>query len=309
MTTDQTRNFREMLKARQEKVKSLVCVGLDPLPEKLPECVRSGVPDESDAVRLQMYRIVDATAQFACMYKPQIAHWEAIGRPGEGIDALNDVIDYTKLHNPDVPVFLDCKRGDIDRTQERYGVAGFDLLGADGMNFSPYMGYSCMAGLAKNHPGKALVGLCYTSNPSAREVQDVIVEYSESKLPYWQFIANCTMQWAERLNVLENAGLVMAAAYENPKGSGRVYSDHLAQCRAIVGNKFWFLIPDIGAQGGFIEETVKSAYVGPGSIAINSSSEICFASSGKDFAEAAAKKAEELRDKINQALAQMGQSL
>jgi orotidine-5'-phosphate decarboxylase len=94
----------------------------------------------------------------------------------------------------------------------------------------------------------------------------------------------------------------MAAAYY-PVGCGNdPMSRHLTRCREIVGDKLWFLIPGVGAQGGCVEETVRAAYCGPGSIAINSSSEIDFASAGEDFAQAAAGKAEELRDQINAAL-------
>jgi orotidine-5'-phosphate decarboxylase len=295
------RNFREMLTKRQQKVNSLVCVGLDPLPERLPDCVaESRTNSTAEKVMFWMRNIVDATAPFVSMFKPQRAHWEAMI---EGEKALGSLIHHIQIKHPDIPVFLDCKRGDIDRTQERYRIAHFDLDGADGINFSPYMGKSCMAGLVdKEHLGRALVGLCYTSNPSAREVQDVLVEYVGVQMPYWQFIARRTLQWACELEIVENAGLVMAAAYESPKGSGNIYSEHLTICRQLVGKRLWFLIPGIGTQGGFIKETVKASYAGPGSIAINSSSEIIFAGSGEYYATDAAKKAEELRDAINAAL-------
>jgi len=294
------RNFREMLAKRQQKINSLVCVGLDPLPDKLPDCVaRSCTNPIAEKVMFWMRNIVKATAPFASMFKPQRAHWEAMIK---GEEALRLLIHYIREKHPDIPVFLDCKRGDIDRTQERYRVAHFDLDGADGVNFSPYMGKSCMAGLVDpNHLGRALVGLCYTSNPSARQIQD-LSSYGYSGTRLWEIIAQFTLEWAKELGVVENAGLVMAAAYENPKGSGEVYSQHLKRCRALVGDKLWFLIPGIGTQGGFIEETVKAAYAGPGSIAINSSSEIIFAGSGEYYATDAAKKAEELRDAINSAL-------
>jgi len=295
------RNFREMLAERQQRVKSLVCVGLDPLPERLPDCVaKSSTNPIAEKVMFWMRNIVDATAPFASMFKPQSAHWEAM-RGGE--QALQSLVIFIHDRHPGIPVFLDCKRGDIDRTQERYRVAHFDLNEVDGVNFSPYMGKSCMAGLVdQKHLGRALVGLCYTSNPSAREVQDVLVEYAGAQMPYWQFIARRTLQWACELEVVENAGLVMAAAYESPKGAGNIYSEHLTICRQLVGKRLWFLIPGIGTQGGFIKETVKAAYAGPGSIAINSSSEIIFAGSGEYYATDAAKKAEELRDAINAAL-------
>jgi len=295
------KGFRQLLTERQKKVNSLVCVGLDPLPEKLPICLKSdpaGFHLAAD-ITTWMKKIVDATAPYASTFKPQRAHWEAI--PG-GASALQKVVKYIKQNYPDIMVFLDCKRGDIGRTQERYKIAHFDIDGVDGINFSPYMGKDCMEFLVdKNHLEHALVGLCYTSNPSARETQDIMLRDGRY---YWEFMAKNILDWAESLGVVENAGLVMAAAFENPKGSGNVFSGHLIRCREIVGDKLWFLIPGIGTQGGFIAETVRTAYTGPGSIAIGSSSEINFASSGEDFAEAAAKKAEELRDAINKTLSE-----
>lgn len=288
--------FREMLKARQEKVNTLLCVGLDPLPEKVPDCIRGDSLWER--VATQMKEIVDATANHACMFKPQKAHYEAIP---EGQKALRAIIDHIHNKYPDIPVFLDCKRGDIDRTQQRYRVAHFEVDGVDGMNFNPYMGKDCMQQLVdKNNLGRALVGLCYTSNKSARQVQDV--KLADGRL-YWEFIAETTMQWAEELDVTENAGLVMAAAYEVEKGSSLIFSWHLSRGRIIVGNKLWFLIPGIGTQGGFVEETIRTSYKGFGSIAINSSSGITSASMGPDFAEAADLEAQKLQTKIRVGLA------
>lgn len=288
--------FREMLAKRQKEAGTLVCVGLDPLPEKLPKFY-SGIPCLATAVERWMTDVAISTVPCASMFKPQSAHWEAI--PG-GVDALHGVVATLRSMFPDIPVFLDCKRGDIARTQQRYRDAHLGLQGFDGMNFSPYMGRDCMAALVdKKNPGKALVGLCYTSNPDAREIQDA--ELADGRR-LWEFIADRTLAWARELGVVEDAGLVMAAAYEEPKGSGNVYSEHLMRCRQIVGNELWFLIPGIGTQGGFITETVRTAYCGPGTMAINSSSDIIFASSGDDFVEAAAKKAKELRNSINAAL-------
>lgn len=283
--------FRQRLAARQALVNSLLCVGLDPLPEKLPACLHEGRTGDAADIAVWMLDIVHATAPYACMFKPQRAHWEAL--PG-GIEALHKVVREIKRHHPEVSIFLDCKRGDIGRTQQRYRVAHFDIDGADGVNFSPYMGADCMEGLVdKDHPGRALVGLCYTSNPAARQVQDA--KLADGRC-YWEFMAESILQWAEDFGVVDDAGLVMAAAYEQPAGSGQIYFNHLVRCRQIVGDKLWFLIPGVGTQGGFIAETVRASYAGPGSIAINSSSEIIFAGAGEDYAAAAARKAEETRD-------------
>ena len=294
------KGFRQMLKERQEKIGSLVCVGLDPLSEKLPDYFtkRMDGDDTDSAIELWLREIVNATAPYASMFKPQKAHYEALW---DGYYTLRFIVKYIHDKYPDIPVFLDCKRGDIGRTQQRYRIAHFEIDGVDGMNFSPYMGKDCMEHLIdKKYPGRAIVGLCYTSNSSAREVQDI--RLFNGRRSYWEFMAEKILNWAEELGIVENAGLVMAAAHEYPKGSGKIFSDHLFLVRKIVDDKLWFLIPGIGTQGGFIKETVKEAYVGPGSIAINSSSGITFASQGDDFAEAAAMKAKELRDQINQYL-------
>jgi len=290
------KGFRQMLKERQEKVNSLVCVGLDPLPEKLPECVKKTCSGYMNSgIALWMQEIVDATAPYVSMFKPQKAHYESLSG---GQMILCWLVDFIHNKYPGIPVFLDCKRGDIGRTQQRYRIAHFEIDGVDGMNFSPYMGKDCMEHLVDpDFLDRAIVGLCYTSNSSARQVQNIILADGRY---YWEFIAEKTLEWAEGLGILENAGLVMAAAHEYPKGSGEIFSKHLSRVREIVGDKMWFLIPGIGTQGGFVEQTVKTAYVGPGSIAINSSSGIIFASQGDDFAEAARQKAKELRDQINQ---------
>ena len=290
------KSFREKLKARQATQKTELCVGLDPLPEKVPDCINKK-GSLWGQVATQMIEIVDATAPYASMFKPQKAHYEAIL---EGQKALQAIVNHIHRKHPDIPVFLDCKRGDIDRTQQRYRIAHFDIDGVDGMNFSPYMGKDCMEQLIdKDNLGRAIVGLCHTSNKSARETQDV--KLADGRF-YWEFMAETILRWAEELGVVENTGLVMAAAYEIKKGSGEIFSWHLSRVREIVGDKLWFLIPGIGTQEGFVKETVKASYRGPGSIAINSSSGITFASMGMDFAEAAGRAALELKEQIRKAV-------
>ncbi|MCD6412254.1 orotidine-5'-phosphate decarboxylase [bacterium] len=296
--------FREKLTQRQKKVKSLVCVGLDPLPEKCPQCLYPSFSEPNlylppEIVIRWMREIIDATAPYACMYKLQRAHYESM-HFGEII--LRAIVKHLKENHPDIPILLDCKRGDIGRTQARYKVAHFELDDVEGITFNPYMGFDCIEALVDEKvkdEGKAIVGVCYTSNPAAREIQDVKLINGQY---LWEYIAQKILEWSEKLGISENAGLVMAAAYEFPKDSGKIFSWHLKRARTLVGNKLWFLIPGIGAQGGLVKETVEAAYAGAGSIVINSSSAIIFASDKEDFAEAAAKKAKELRDEINQYL-------
>jgi len=243
-----------------------------------------------------MREIVDATAPFASLFKPQHAHWEAI--PG-GLEALQALIAHIHLKHPDIPVFLDCKRGDIDRTQQQYRESHFTLEGVDGMNYNGYMGRDTLKSLINpEYPGRALVGLGRTSNKEAWEIQDAILADGRR---FWEFMVDRIRFWSADLGVIENAGVVMGAAHKHPHDPKEIFSWHLSQARKIVGNSLWFLIPGIGTQGGFVEETIKASFAGSGTIAINSSSGIIFASSKTDFAEAAALEAEKLRNQIRAA--------
>lgn len=279
-------SFREALINRQKAVNSLVCVGLDPLAEKLPQKYQNDHPRARYFNWMQ--DVVDKTASCTSMFKPQHAHWEAL--PG-GVATLKHLVKYIHATYPDIPVFMDCKRGDIDRTQQQYRVAHFDIEGADGMNYNGYMGRGTLEKLIdRKHPGRALVGLGRTSNSDAWEVQD---RMGADGLTAWEFMVDRIYVWSKELGVLADAGVVMGAAHKNHNAPDGIYSAHLSRARELVGYDLWFLIPGIGTQGGFIEQTVKAAYVGPGSIAINSSSGII-------FADAPAGAAEELRDSVNQ---------
>ncbi|MEA2007057.1 MAG: orotidine-5'-phosphate decarboxylase [Patescibacteria group bacterium] len=295
--------FRKMLEKRQDDIGSLVCVGLDPLAEKVPVCIKREMWLEPQWkwIARWMCDIVDATAPHASMFKPQKAHYEAFEG---GRLALQAIVSYIHAFHPDIPVFLDCKRGDIGRTQQQYRFAHFEIDGVDGVNFNPYMGKDCMEHFVDTSARwRSIVGLCYTSNSAAREVQDIVIEDGRY---LWERIAELMLGWAKDLEVDENAGLVMAAAYEKEKGSGEVFSWHLSRCREIVSDRMWFLIPGIGAQEGFARQTVLNSGVdgkkaGPGEVAINSSSKIDFASDGEDYAEAAGVEVETLMNQIRRA--------
>lgn len=304
-----TIDFRVRLAKRQEKVRTLLCVGLDPDVNEIPDHIKKDIiflndQEKTREVEDWAISIVDATAPFVSMYKPQIAHWEALGM--NGLKAMKRVFFHIKNNYPEIPIFLDCKRGDIDNTQEKYRVACFEKYGVDGMNFNPYMGKSCMKALYdEEHPERSLVGLCFTSNPDARQTQNVVLANGDF---YWEYIAKCTLKWAEELGpgVLNNAGLVMAAAYSEKNNPEAVRKEHLVICREIVGDKLWFLIPGIGKQGGLMKETIQASFIGYGSIAINESRSVIFASNGEDFAEAAGKAAEKSCNSMREVLSEMG---
>lgn len=266
--------FIDKLRARWRQADSLVCVGLDPDPAKFPD----RFVDDEDALFSFCRDIVDATAEFACAFKPQIAYFAA---HNDGEAALQRLIAHIDGSHPDVPVILDAKRGDIGSTAEQYAVEAFDRYGADAVTLNPYMGRdSAQPFLARNDRG--CVFLCHTSNPGARDFQ----ELDAGGEPLYQRIARAI---AGEWNADGNCALVV----------GATFPEELKVIRGIVGD-MPLLIPGVGAQGGDVEAVVRSGATADGTgLIINSSRGILYASSGGGYADAAADAARALRDEIN----------
>lgn len=286
--------FQQRVYKRQLTVPGSFCVGLDPDSLKIPKMIKG--PTNGIRAAVHMMGIVDATHEFAAFFKPQRAHWEALDN---GIDALRMVIAYIHTVYSHIPVFIDCKRGDIDRTQLMYGTAHLVQDEADGMNFNPYMGSDCLAQLAKaDSRGVAgLFTLGRTSNPAAWQIQDAMLSNGQR---VWEYNLICACKWAEEAGVLDRFGVVMGAAHkaelleqyygtvaEQAPGDDPIFSQHLVRAREIVGDNVMFLVPGIGKQGGFTEATLRAAWCGPGTVSINQSSGMSEASLGSDWQEAA----------------------
>ncbi len=265
--------FIAQLEAAWQRNDSLVCVGLDPEPERLPVALaRANLP-----IFEFNKAIVDATAELVCAFKPQFAHYAA----HRAEEQLEGTIRYIHENHPHVPVILDSKRGDVGNTAERYAVEAFQRYGADAVTVNPYLGSDSLEPFLK-HEDKGVIILCRTSNPGARDVQDL--EVGTHRL--YHAIAELA---ARRWNASGNCMLVVGATYPR----------ELAEVRAIVGDMA-LLVPGVGAQGGDVAQVVLNGQTARGTgLVISSSRAILYASSGADFAEAAAKAASALRDQIN----------
>jgi len=262
------KGFIGQLAAAWQRNDSLVCIGLDPEPEKLP----APIFEFNKA-------IVDATADIVCAYKPQFAHYAA----HRAEDQLQRTIEYIHSAHPHIPVILDAKRGDVGNTAERYAVEAFERYGADAVTVNPYLGGDSLEPFLK-HTDKGVVILCRTSNPGARDVQDMDVGGRR----LYHAIAELA---AQRWNFRGNCMLVV----------GATYPQELAEVRKIVGD-MPLLVPGVGAQGGDVAQAVINGQTTTGTgLVISSSRAILYASSGKDFAAAARKAAITLRDQINAA--------
>jgi len=265
--------FIEKLKSRWQGADSLLCIGLDPDPTRFPAHLRG----RDDAIFAFCAAIADATAPYACAFKPQIAYFAS----ARAEDQLESLIAHLRQRHPQVPVVLDAKRGDIGATAEHYAREAFERYGADAVTLSPFMGHDSIEPYVA-YADRGLFVLCRTSNPGGDDLQ--MLDAAGERL-YERIARLAASQW----NRSGQLGLVV----------GATYPAELARVRAIVGD-LPLLVPGIGAQGGDVQACVYAGRTADGSgMLINSSRAILYASTSEDFAEAAAAAARRTRDEIN----------
>jgi orotidine-5'-phosphate decarboxylase len=266
-------HFMQSLQQAWQRHDSLVCVGLDPELSKFPVHLR----DDPDAVFAFCRAIVDATADLACAFKPQIAHFAAL----RAEDALERLIAHIHDIHPGVPVILDAKRGDIGSTAQHYVSEAFDRYRADAVTLNPYMGRDSIQPFLER-ADKGVILLCRTSNPGGADFQaldcggqPLYLRVAETIARHWNAHGNCALV------------------------TGATWPEELGKVRALVGD-MPLLVPGIGAQGGDIAAVLRHGRTADGTgLMINSSRGIIYAGSGEDFAAAARAATLELRDTIN----------
>ncbi len=265
--------FVQRLERAWAAADTLLCVGLDPDPARLPKNLAAASHPLFEFGRA----IVDATADLVCAFKPQIAYYAAARAEAE----LEMTIAHIRRQHPGIPVILDAKRGDIGSTAEMYAREAFERYQADAVTVNPYLGFDSLAPFLA-HADKGVIVLCRTSNPGAREVQDLD---SKGRKLYELIAEKAARDWNASGNVL----LVV----------GATYPEELARIRVIVGD-MPILVPGVGAQGGDVAAVVANGATAAGTgLIISSSRAVLYAGGGKDYAEAARAAAQKLRDQIN----------
>ena len=227
------------------------------------------------------HEIIEATAPYVCAFKPNLAFFEVLGP--RGMDVFQKVIEAI----PDyIPIIVDAKRGDIGNSAGNYACAVFHAYGCDAVTVNPYMGYDSVAPFLAYHD-KGIFLLCRTSNPGARDFQDLDVQGEDGQIkPLYQVVAQQVQSW----NEADNCGLVVGATYPQELNSIR------ALCPTLP-----ILIPGVGAQGGDLDAAVAASVDAQGERAIITVSRaILYAGDGEDYAIIAGKEAESLRNRINQ---------
>ena len=268
-------SFSSRLRRLQTQKDSIVCVGLDPVPARLPGPLRDGrlLPE---AVRTFCADIIEATAPYACAFKPNLAFFEALGPAGHTVLAqvLATVPD-------DCLVVADAKRGDIGHSSNAYARSLYDTFNADACTVSPYLGRDSVAPFLSEEDRCAFV-LARTSNDGAADLQEAC---TCNGVPLYRHVARTVADWDDAAE--GTAGLV----------AGATAPEALAELREDAPS-LPFLIPGVGAQGGDPSAVMDAAQTDDGPVLINSSRSIIYASEGDDYAEAAADAASELQNAL-----------
>ena len=274
-------SFTEQLDEARRLNDSMLCVGLDPEPDRFPGAWRG------DASRIYDFcaAIVDATKDLVVAFKPQFAYFAA----HRAEPALEALIAHIRAVAPLVPVILDAKRGDIGSTAEQYAREAFERYRADAVTLSPFMGFDSIEPYLR-HAGKGAVLLCRTSNPGGDDLQ--AQRLATGELVYERIARLAQGDWNRN-------GQIMLVV-------GATYPAEIERVRAIAPG-LPLLIPGIGAQQGDLRATVRAtqqvpAGTRPGAVVVSSSRAILYASAGDDFAAAARAEALRTRAELNTAL-------
>ena len=262
-------SFPDRLAAAFDAHNSMICVGLDPQPSRTAA---------ADILTFNT-RVIEATADLVCAYKPQSAFYEAAG--DVGWLALRETIATVRRVAPQALVILDGKRNDIGHTASAYAQAAFDWFDADAVTINPYLGSDAVAPFL-DRPDRGAFALCRTSNPGAADLQSLMLESGE---PLFLAVAERARTWSETHH--DNLGLVV----------GATWPDELAQVRDRCP-ELPILLPGIGAQGGDLEASVAAGLDARDSgLFVSASRSVIYAGDAEQIRAAAS----ELRDAANAA--------
>lgn len=258
--------------------KSFLCVGLDTDINKIPEFL---FDDTDDNIFAFNKAIIDATADLCVAYKPNLAFYESLGI--QGWEALERTVEYIREEYPDQFIIADAKRGDIGNTSAMYARTFFGNLDFDAVTVAPYMGEDSVTPFL-NYEGKWVILLALTSNKGAADFQ-YMTDASGDKL--FEKVLKTSKQWGNEEKLMYVVGATRA--------------DMLAEIRTIIPDSF-LLVPGVGAQGGSLQEVAKYGLNSTCGLLVNSSRQIIYASSGKDFAEAARIEAIKVQQEMEEIL-------
>lgn len=269
-------NRQELVKQIFDK-KTFLCVGLDTDIKKIPEHLLK----EEDPIFSFNKAIIDATAKYCVAYKPNLAFYESMGV--KGLRSFEKTINYIKGVCPNHFTIADAKRGDIGNTSCMYARTFFEEYNLDSLTVAPYMGEDSVSPFLQ-YEGKWVILLALTSNKGSNDFQ--LTEDKDGERLFEKVIRT-SQKWGNEENMMYVVGATQ----------GKMFED----IRNVAPNHF-LLVPGVGAQGGSLQEVCKYGMTKDCGLLVNSSRGIIYASSGKDFADVAAQKAQELQKQMAEEL-------
>jgi len=255
------------------KKQSFLCIGLDVDLNKIPKHLLK----EEDPIFAFNKAIIDATNHLCVAYKPNTAFYEAYGL--KGWKALEKTIKYLNENYPEIYTIADAKRGDIGNTSRMYAKAFLEDLGFDSVTVAPYMGKDSVEPFLE-FKDKHTILLALTSNEGAFDFQTKSFE----ELELYKHVLKTSKTWKNSHNLMYVIGATKA--------------EYLSGIRKIIPDNF-LLVPGVGAQGGNLTEVCKYGMTENIGLLINSSRGVIYASQEEDFAQCAARKAEELQQQMH----------
>ena len=253
--------------------KTFLCVGLDTDISKIPEHLKN----ETDPIFAFNKAIIDATAPYCVAYKPNLAFYESYGL--KGMMALEKTIQYLKNYYPTHFIIADAKRGDIGNTSKMYARTFFEEYDLDSVTVAPYMGEDSVKPFLE-YNGKWVILLALTSNKGSHDFQ-LTEDKSGERL--FEKVLKKSQEWGTPENLMYVVGATQGRMFEDIR---RIAPEH------------FLLVPGVGAQGGSLQEVCKYGMTKDCGLLVNSSRGIIYAGKGTDFAEAAARKAREMREEM-----------
>ena len=269
---------RQHLIAQIRAKRSFLCVGLDPDTAKMTEHLNGDLLAFNKA-------IIDATAQYAVAFKPNLAFYEAQGV--KGYKAFEETVGYIKTRYPDIFLIADAKRGDIGNTSRMYAQSFFGAMDIDAVTVAPYMGEDSVTPFL-DFDGHWVILLGLTSNKGSRDFQLIA---DAAGTPLYETVMRRSSQWGNEGNMMYVVGATQGRAFEDVR---RILPRH------------FLLVPGVGAQGGSLQEVARYGMTADCGLLVNSSRGIIHSSRGRDFAQVAAAKAQEMQQQMQILLQEKG---
>lgn len=273
-------NKRQLIENIRAK-HSFLCVGLDTDLKKIPQHLLN----EDDPIFAFNKAIIDATAPYCVVYKPNLAFYECFGL--KGWQAFEKTVGYIKENYPDQFIIADAKRGDIGNTSAMYARSFFEEMNIDSLTVAPYMGEDSVTPFLQ-YEGKWVILLALTSNKGSHDFQ---LSEDKNGERLFEKVLRRSQEWANDEKMMYVVGATQGSLFEDIRK---------------IAPKHFLLVPGVGAQGGSLEEVCKYGMTPECGLLVNSSRGIIYADSSEKYAEVAGQKAKELQQQMQKQLATIG---